>query len=275
MKFKKRVIIVVLLLLFGVTFIFNFDDAKSYKATKVFYGDSTLKSTETKVEENYFYLSDLEYITTNCSNNDTCSYAGYKTIQKDKNTEGKVISLFLDGQNVSFIKGLGVHAAGQVVYDLSDYSDTYTRFVSKLGIDSSRNGNGNVKFQILVSEDATNWKEIYHSDAITSSQNALEVDLNIEGCKYLKIKIDSNGHNDNDHAVLADARIVKKDYDLSSELYKKVQKVSYYDDILSDNSASENYENQLDLVLMRAFVDRIGYWNIQNIAKTEDGRKYQ
>lgn len=273
MKFKKRVIIVVLLLLFGVTFIFNFDDAKSYKATKVFYGDSTLKSTETKVEENYFYLSDLEYITTNCSNNDTCSYAGYKTIQKDKNTEGKVISLFLDGQNVSFIKGLGVHAAGQVVYDLSDYSDTYTRFVSKLGIDSSRNGNGNVKFQILVSEDATNWKEIYHSDAITSSQNALEVDLNIEGCKYLKIKIDSNGHNDNDHAVLADARIVKKDYDLSSELYKKVQKVSYYDDILSDNSASENYENQLDLVLMRAFVDRIGYWNIQNIAKTEDGRK--
>ena len=44
-------------------------------------------------------------------------------------------------------------------YDVSGFSGTYTRFVSKMGVDASKNGLGEVWFRISASKDGTNWDE--------------------------------------------------------------------------------------------------------------------
>lgn len=81
-----------------------------------------------------------------------------------------------------------------------------------------------------------------------------------------KLGIDSsqNGNNGNDHSVFGDARLIKRDYDLNSELYQGVHRLEYYDEIISKNNADYNYENNLKLVLEREFVNRVGFWTIQD-----------
>lgn len=215
--------------------------------------------------EDYKYLSDLDYITEN-----NWSYAGWGEIKKDKNIENGQISLLVDGTRVYFSKGMGAHASSQLTYDVSGFSGTYTRFVSKMGVDASKNGLGEVWFRISASKDGTNWDELYKSNTVTSKDNALDVDLNIKDYKYLRLYADKNGSNAVDHAVYADSRIVKENYDLSSELFNDIKKVSYYDEILSKNTVEENYKNHFDTVLKREFVNRMGYWNLQNSIKDDD-----
>ena len=157
---------------------------------------------ESATEAEYRYISDMEYITDN-----RWSYAGWGNIMKDKNIEGGTISLLLDGSRVYFKKGMGAHATSQLTYDISAYSDVYTRFVAKMGVDAERGGNGEVWFRISVSKDGTNWEELYKSGVVTSASNAIEVDLNVKGYRYLRLYSDSNGSNGADHSVYADARI--------------------------------------------------------------------
>lgn len=229
-----------------------------------------MKNIDEKIDinNNYYYISDLDYITEN-----RWSYAGYGNIMKDKNIDGGKISLLMDGTRVYFNKGMGAHASSQLTYDISKYSNDYTRFVAKLGVDSSQGGKGEVWFKVLASNDGTEWTELYKSNPITSKQNAIEINVNIANYKYLRLLADKNGANSNDHSVYADARIVKENYDISSELYQGIQPISYYDNLLSKNTPEYNYEKNLNLVLKREFVNRMGYWTLQNSIKDDQTGK--
>ena len=66
--------------------------------TEIAQHDETLQKNE---EINFYYLSDMEYITTN-----RWSYAGYGSIMKDKNINGEKISLIIDGSKIIFNKGI-------------------------------------------------------------------------------------------------------------------------------------------------------------------------
>ena len=64
--------------------------------TEIAQHDETSQKNE---EINFYYLSDMEYITTN-----RWSYAGYGSIMKDKNINGEKISLIIDGSKIIFNK---------------------------------------------------------------------------------------------------------------------------------------------------------------------------
>lgn len=253
LKFLISLLMIILIMQFSLASFYN---VFAESNTEIAQHDETLQKNE---EINFYYLSDMEYITTN-----RWSYAGYGSIMKDKNINGEKISLIIDGSKIIFNKGIGAHASSQLTYDISEYSDEYTRFVAKLGIDSSQNGKGDVWFRISVSNDGTEWKELYKSEPITSNQSAYAVDIDISNYKYLRLYADQNGGNGNDHSVFGDARLVKRDYDLNSELYQGVHRLEYYDEILSKNNVDYNYENNLKLVLEREFVSRVGFWAIQD-----------
>ena len=174
------------------------------------YFQSTIKFQNTKNPEHYLlantsnedviYMSDLDYITDN-----NWSYNGWSghSIQKDKNPEGGTISLLVNNSKKIFLKGMGVHADGQITYDISNISSTYSKFIARVGVDASRGTNGSVKFKFLVSNDGTTWDELLVTDILKGNSESIEVNLDVANYKYFRIFVDKSiGANTADHGVL-------------------------------------------------------------------------
>ncbi len=256
-KYGKKILslgVAILLLLGGIFF--------GYEA---FNKDDNRESFALNIQENdeFLYLSDLDYI-----NSNNWSYVGYGTIKKDTNIEGGAISLIVGGAKKTFVKGMGVHATGQITYDIEKYASKYKRFTSMVGVDASKGVNGSVVFEVLVSLDGEAWTSLYKSNILRGNTEAQGIDVNIEGYKYLRIVADKSvGGNSYDHAVLGNAKLVIPGYVEDVTLYDKVHTLEYYDNILGNVSIDKVNDNKR-LILEREFVNKLGYDNIEALAST-------
>lgn len=255
---RKKCIVISTLILLIISFSYVFLIFNNWES-KI--GDRFTYAYTQKSSNNLVYLSDLEYIREN-----NWSYNGWSghNIQIDKNPEGGMINLKVNGEVRPFVKGIGLHAKGQVIYDISELSGEYPRFVAKLGVDASRGTNGSVWFQIFVSNDGKSWTSLLKTSTLSGDKEAIDVDLNVEGYKYLRIFVDPAGDNSSDHGDIADAKLVPKDYVPTETPYDRIHKVDYYDDILKTKDLEYNYNNNYKTILERELVNKLGYWNIQN-----------
>lgn len=216
------------------------------------------------------YLSDLDFITDN-----NWSYNGWSghEIQKDKNQDEGTLSLIIDGERRYFTKGISIHGKGQATFDISELSTSFPRFIAKIGVDAARGNNGNIWIQILVSNNGSKWTSLLKTGNMNGNTNAVDVDVNVEGYKYLRIYVDPIGSNAADHGTIANARLVKQDFDKNAPAFDKVKPDQYYDEILRIKDKDYNYENNYRQILEREFVRKIGYWNIQEIADHTEGMR--
>lgn len=214
----------------------------------------------------FVYLSDI--------NKDKLisSSIGYKTLMYDTNTSGGRITLLVDGEKNYFLKGLGAHAPATLVYDLADYVKYYhyDRFIAYLGLDNGQGSKGTgVKFTVQTSTDNKNWKTVQTTGVLKGNTNAVKVDIQLEDAKYLKISIDSNGNNECDHSVVADAKLATLSYKAEeSETQSLIKTVAEYDKELKafeenypEKSAKELLEmsDYKQLLYQRTFVSDAGY----------------
>ena len=88
--------------------------------------------------------------------------------------------------------GMGVHANGQVTYDVSEFSATYSKFVACVGVDASREANGSVKFNFLVSNDGTNWDSLQTTDILKGNNESVKISINIKDYKYFRVFVDKS-----------------------------------------------------------------------------------
>ncbi len=222
-----------------------------------------LLSDKSKVK----YLSDLDYITDN-----NWSYNGWggHSITVDKGQEGNPISLFIEGEKRSFAKGIVIHAKGQATYDISEYSNKFSRFIAYLGVDASKTQESNFWIEILASNDGNNWDSLHKTSNIVAKSNAVQVDLSVKGYKYLRIYVDPNGGNAADHGTIANARLVTEDFDKDALSFPRIHKLEYYDEILSAHDVEYNMENNYRLILEREIVNKFGYWTIQNLSEVSN-----
>ncbi|MCM1052409.1 MAG: NPCBM/NEW2 domain-containing protein [Ruminococcus sp.] len=190
------------------------------------------------------YLSDLNYI-------DALSYNGWGSpyIYKDTNINGDTISLYRNGKRIYYAKGLGIHAKGEVVYDISKYTNKYTRFIAKLGIDASQDleSPACVWFQISGSKDGKTWDVLKRTGNVTTKTGTIDVDVNVEEYNYLKIYVDPYFDITLDHSSIADAKLVPSNYinsyityDISEVTNKDVTATISFD----DNIEVENNDNR-------------------------------
>lgn len=227
---------------------------------------------QNKSDENnksYIFLSDLPYIK-------EMSNTSWGSIKVNQNIEGGKITLNVDGEALQFDKGMGAHANSNLVYDVSKYSQEYSRFTTYVGVDRSQWDKGNgIQVTVSVSNDGNVWTELDKTDVLNGNKNAAFIDVDIKGFKYLKLTANDNGSNGNDHAVYGSPRIMKANYDISSEYLAGVKKVEYYDQLIKskyniNSSITGEYEK---LLLQRTFVKRVGFNTIQSVAKM--GEKYE
>ncbi|MCW5197802.1 hypothetical protein F1Z41_00350 [Clostridium perfringens] len=133
-----------------------------------------------KSNENYIFLSDLPYIK-------EMSNTSWGSIKINQNIDGGKITLNVDGEALQFDKGMGAHANSNLVYDVSNYSDTYSRFTTYVGVDRSQWDKGNgIRVTVFASNDGKTWTELAKTDVLKGNKNATFIDVDIKGFKYFK-----------------------------------------------------------------------------------------
>ena len=169
-------------------------------------GDATWISScaeYTEAEENVAYLSDMEW---------ESAEAGYGDVRKDAPSEG--MQICLTGSNnepVVYEKGIGTHAQSRIVYNIEGMG--YTRFLSDVGVDYSRNPNGydaSVTFRVYFNDDNT--EPVYDSGEMYCDTPFQTVDLALdESVTKLILVVEQGANNYSDHADWAGARFLTEE----------------------------------------------------------------
>ncbi len=218
-------------------------------------------------DRNFYYLSEIPYL-------EEQSYVGYETILLDNSNSGPGIQLNVGGKTVSFEAGVCAHAKSCVVYDISAYSEVQSRFIAYVGVDARVKNNGNgVKFTISVSDDGEHWQDLEQTGPLKGNSDAVFVDVMVTGKKFLKLYADDLGQKGHDHAVYADARLMKPDYNPNVENNVPFHTVEEYDAILSGMSVEENLSRNIHTIYEREFVNRIGYGALKRLYNHADYRE--
>ena len=217
------------------------------------------------------YLSDIKYMKDKTS-------VGWGEIQFDKNintsSNNGLITVNIDREKKSFMKGILAHATSTVVYDLSSYD--YDYFTAYLGVDASVGGNGNgVKFAIYTSRDGENWdlKTDVKPPVLKGTSDSIFVKIDIKNVNYLKLYAHNNGNESSDHAVYADAKLIKEDYVEDTSTVDFIKTVDEYDKIIKGKNLSEQLTNNELTILQREFVSSVGYDLLQSFVKYSDDNK--
>ena len=149
--------------------------------------------------ENHHWLLATSYVS---DLTPTATINGWGPVEKDKSNgeqglgDGKVLTL----NNVTYAKGLGVHAASDITYSLGG---NYTRFISDIGVDDEAGNNGSVVFQVWA--DGT---QIYDSGLMNGNSATKTVDVSVAGKQNLRLVVTNGGDsNAYDHADWANARL--------------------------------------------------------------------
>lgn len=219
----------------------------------------------------YRYLSDIEYIKEQSS-------VGWGSIQLDQNINTSInnglITVIIDGKKTSFMKGVVAHATSTMVYDLSSFN--YDYFTAYLGVDQSVGTNGNgVKFAIYTSKDGENWdlKTEEKPPVLKGNSNAILVKIDIKDVKYLKLYAHNNGNDSSDHAVYADAKLIKEGYVEDNSTVDFIKTIEEYDRIIKSKNISEQLSTNELTILQREFVNNVGYDLLQSFVKYNDDNK--
>lgn len=256
-------IIMFLCLLLSISALYLASNYKKYKGMStsqdseviLYKSNNTIANNEE--ENSQLYLSDIDPIEKSI---------GYSDLKKDKDMNGNLITLKVENNLFAFEKGVFAHAKSTLVYDLTSYNDVYKYFVAFIGLNNTAASSSNgVIYHFYTSNDKQNWQEIGESILKRPGENATFVEIPLNNAKYLKIYIDDNHGNGNDHSVFADAKFVK-------ELENNFVLDSVED---FDNEIKTKYPNQTDItkdleftLLKRELIKNVGQYTINSFYNT-------
>ncbi len=144
------------------------------------------------------YLSDLEPV-------------GYKHIpflqlawpyQADHNVSGDL----LRAGGKLFLKGLGMHSASRLTYDLDRPA---SRLEAALAIDDAAGGRGSVVFRVFVDTGDGHWEPKYTSPIIRGGDPPLPITVDVAHAKRISLLVEFADRGDQlDYADWLDARLI-------------------------------------------------------------------
>ncbi|MCI9312838.1 MAG: hypothetical protein HFE68_05670 [Erysipelotrichaceae bacterium] len=208
------------------------------------------------------YLSDIPY---------QRAQVGWGTVGLNKTSSNTALNVVVNGSTTTFKKGIWAHATSTVEYDISDYKD-YDYFSTYYGLTTSAGNNGNgVKFYIYTSVDGKTWdlKTEENPTALKSANSAVKVKIDIRDVNYIRLYANDNGSNGSDHAVWADAKLIKEGYsenvtrtveELDAEIKSKYRRGPIQDDL------------RLTL-LQRDLINRMGQYNLRSFIEADPKNK--
>ena len=121
-----------------------------------------------------------------------------KNQSNGENSPGDGQTILLNG--VSYAKGLGVHAASDIRYNLGGACSSFT---SDIGVDDEVGINGSVVFKVIADD-----RELYVSPLLNGASAPQQVNASLANADELRLVVtDGDGSDVFDHADWANARI--------------------------------------------------------------------
>ncbi|WP_069111081.1 NPCBM/NEW2 domain-containing protein [Jiangella alba] len=127
---------------------------------------------------------------------------GWGSIGYDRSVSGGAIAI----NGTAYEKGIGTHAASEIVYDL-DPADA--RFQAVVGLDDvpGAAGRGSVQFQVVADGEVVLDSGVMRGSPYTEPKT---IDLSLLGVERLVLRVlDGGDGNSSDHANWADARVLR------------------------------------------------------------------
>lgn len=141
------------------------------------------------VVSDYDYLSDSQWSSVTTQ---------YSTPRRNSSIKGR-----LNGQVKTFEKGFGIHANGEIIYQLGEHN--YENFEAMVGIDMSIAAQGYSSIQFKVTVDG---ETLATTRVMKYADNMIYINVPIAGAQELKIEIlDGGNGNAYDHAVIVNPRL--------------------------------------------------------------------
>ncbi len=214
------------------------------------------------VSEQVLYLSDITY---------KKAQVGWGNISFDKTQSNTSLILRFNNSSTVFNKGIWAHATSTVEYDISEYKD-YAYFSTYYGLNTTAGATGNgVKFYVYTSKDGSSWdlRSPENPDPLKGVDNALYLKIDIRDANYIRLYAHDNGANASDHAVWADAKLVKEGYSDNAMI-----PVEDFDAYIKSRYTSGAIKDDLKLILLqRTFIRNVGQYQLREFLDSDPKNK--
>jgi hypothetical protein len=105
-----------------------------------------------------------------------------------------------------YLKGLGVHSAARLTYDLDK---PYRRFAAEAAIDQQTAGRGSAVFRVYTDDGSGDWQLKYESPTVRGGAASQPISVDLTGAKRLSLFVDFADHGDEQaHADWLGARLL-------------------------------------------------------------------
>ena len=121
--------------------------------------------------------------------------------------DANVLGSQLHGGGRLYLKGLGMHAAARLTYDLDQ---PYRTFAAEAAIDDATANRGAAVFRAYIDDGSGEWQLKYDSPIVRGGATPLPVAVDLKGAKRLSLLVDFGDKGDElAHADWLGARLVK------------------------------------------------------------------
>ncbi len=101
--------------------------------------------------------------------------------------DANVLGSMLRGGGLLYLKGLGMHAAARLTYDLPP---GYSKFAAEMAIDDNTAGRGSAIFRVYTDDGSGRWQLKYDGPITRGGAPPLPVLVDLQGAKRLSLLID-------------------------------------------------------------------------------------
>ena len=106
-----------------------------------------------------------------------------------------------------YLKGIGVHSASRLTYDLDQ---AYRALQAELAVDDQTARHGSVEFRVFVDTGNGQWQSRYASPIVRGGQAPTPMSVDLAGVKRISLLVEFADHGDElDYADWLDARLIK------------------------------------------------------------------
>ena len=121
--------------------------------------------------------------------------------------DANVLGSQLRGGGRLYLKGLGMHAAARLTYDLDQ---PYRTFAADAAIDDATGGRGAAVFRVYIDDGSGKWQLKYDSPIVRGGAAPMPIAVDLQGAKRLSLLVDFGDKGDElAHADWLGARLVK------------------------------------------------------------------